>query len=63
MLTKKEVSALYALRLVAQEAVEYVGFANYAERERHAKKEISRNFNLFMEMRYSEIGFKEDGNE
>lgn len=60
--SKMDKDILRRLENVCQNAVEYVGFANYRERERWALMEVSRCFTEAesREPRLSEIEFRED---
>lgn len=53
-------NGLLTLQNIVIEAIEYVGFANYKEREAHAKREIDRNFTLYRESKYSYLKFKNE---
>lgn len=59
-LTKR---AAEKLQQVAEDAISYVGFANYYDRECHAKREIRRNFKLAAEGRTREIEFKDEDDQ
>lgn len=52
-------SAFENLKFVAIQAVEYVGSANYQERENHAKREIYRCFGAFERGDYDAIEFRQ----
>jgi len=51
--------ATILLTIAMEDAVRYVGYANYSDRERHALKEVNRNMKAFTQGRYDEIRFNE----
>jgi hypothetical protein len=56
-MNRQESEALVKLLSVCLTAVEYVGSANYPERESHAKAEVRRNFAEFRGNRFGQMGF------
>ena len=58
-MNKKERTVISKLENACRNAVQYVGMANYTEREFHAVSEIERMFKAFSEGRFDDIDFND----